>query len=220
MSNFFTYSKIQESFFRDVGEKITIKEAYPLVWSHDDIPWVFFLESGLVKACIHAHDNSDSILGYFVPGATFAQSGSFFSTRTMKITYETITPCEIYRVKPEVFWEKINTDIEFSNDYLKTVLRNNLLLIDRIAYQNEKVLKQKIVMWLRFMYKYYGIENENGHVIEIALTQETIAEFLHCSRESVSTTLKELSNQGIISVEKKIITITDLETLNELENFS
>jgi CRP-like cAMP-binding protein len=120
----------------------------------------------------------------------------------------------VYRVRSDEFWNQLETDSEFTLDYLRCVLRYNLILVDRIAYQNEKGIRAKVSKWLLFMSKYYGENDGNTSTIYIPLTQETISEFLHCSRESVSITLAEMTREGIVSTRKKLITIHDLSRLS------
>jgi hypothetical protein len=60
MSDVLTYSKVHEKFFEEHGELIDYKKGYPLVWSNDDVPWVFFLKSGIVKTTISPSDSPTS----------------------------------------------------------------------------------------------------------------------------------------------------------------
>lgn len=217
MSQVFTYSNIHEKFFKEYGQGKQYKSGYPIVWDKSETDIVFFLESGLVQATLQTQDNSDSVLGYFLPGMTFAQSGSFFNNRTQNLLYESIAPSNVYVMQADLFWEKIYNDFEFGSDYLKCVLKYNLLLIDRIAYINEKGIQRRIARWLLFMAKFYSKEiQNNAYLISIPLKQETIANFLSCSRESVSTTLGEFSRAGYIKIDKKQITIQNIEALKNI----
>ncbi|CAM3736654.1 Crp/Fnr family transcriptional regulator [Mesobacillus zeae] len=59
----------------------------------------------------------------------------------------------------------------------------------------------------------YGVQNSGGIMIDVALTNQDLANFCGTARESVSRMLGELRNEGIISISRKKITIHDLQYL-------
>ncbi len=216
MSSVFTYSKIHETYFHANGERVEYKKDYPLLWSKDRSPWVFFLEQGIIKANVVSNNTFETLLGYFLPGSTFAQSGSFFGLITENVVFEALTPSVLYRVHQEDFLDKLDSDHEFCRDYSQTIAKYNLFLIDRISYQNEKGIRLKALKWLSFMAKYYGEPKDNGYLIYIPMTQETIAKFLHCTRESANKAFSELKNDGLVSTQKRQLLIHDIDAIQEL----
>ncbi len=65
------------------------------------------------------------------------------------------------------------------------------------------------------MAKFYGVSSEKGSTIGVQMTQDTIANFLNTTRESVSGCFSELKKSGLVSVNHKTITITDLGELRQ-----
>lgn len=57
----------------------------------------------------------------------------------------------------------------------------------------------------------YGLDTEDGIVINTSLTNQELANFCGTSREVVNRLLSELRKSNIISIDKGIITIHDLE---------
>lgn len=216
MKSFFAYSKIHENYFKERGEKISYKKNQYLVWRNDDSPWVFFLIEGTIKISCSLSDGSSRLVGYFIPGMTFAKSGSFFSDSGGNLEYTADSPATVYRVPREEFLLKIKQDPVLAQEYMNMLLKNQIFLVDRIIYQGEKTVRLKLLRWLLFMTKYYSNENCNPCTIEIPLTQDTIANFLHVTRESVSTLLNQFESEKLISVKKKKITITDVDKIKKL----
>lgn len=62
----------------------------------------------------------------------------------------------------------------------------------------------------------FGVKTPEGLRLELALTQTGLASLVGSSRETVSRTLADLQNQGILRVSRSHITILDLRRLREL----
>lgn len=66
--------------------------------------YVFFLDQGIIKASIRSRNDSlENIIGYFFPGATFAQSGSFFEDSSNTLDYEVVESSNLYRLERGIF---------------------------------------------------------------------------------------------------------------------
>jgi CRP-like cAMP-binding protein len=64
----------------------------------------------------------------------------------------------------------------------------------------------------------YGIQKDNGILIDLPLTNQELANFCGTSRESTNRILSELKKNKIISVKKGKISIWDLQYLkNEID---
>lgn len=215
MSSYFTYSDKLEALFAENGELLSYAKGQHVVWQHEESEWVFFLVSGYVRVVSVTNGSPQRIIGFFVPGAVFAKTGSFINESDNALSYICEGPCQIYRLKKSVFLKQLHRNPLLCTDYMEMLLRNQHTLIARIVYQGEKHLQNKCLRWLEFMAKFYGTSGPQRHtvVITIPLNQTTIADFLHTTRESVNTTLRTLSQQGIISIERKQITIHDTRRL-------
>jgi CRP-like cAMP-binding protein len=61
----------------------------------------------------------------------------------------------------------------------------------------------------------YGMETENGILIDLPLTNQEIANFCGSAREVINRLLKELKEAGIVSIDKGKITIHHLQYLKD-----
>lgn len=225
MSEFFLYSKVHGAYFKKHGQKLTYKKGHYLATPQDKNPWVYFLDDGIVRICFSFEAGQERLLGYFIPGMTFAQSGSFFDQEEGGLEYVANTDISVYRISRDDFFEQLRINPEFNQDYVSSLLRNQLYLVDRIVYLGEKRVYARCIRWLQLISKFYGESQtkggSKGSVITVPMTQDTIADFLHVTRESVSTCLTKLRKKGLISIKHKVITIPDLAKLKaELESVS
>lgn len=216
MSSFFTYSKPFERFFLEHGERIHYTKEQHLVWEKDKSSWVFFLKSGFVRASFTHTEGTERIIGYFVPGHVFAQSGSFMGVHDGTLSYTAKTPAVAYRMRHATFLRLVHEDTSLMKEYLAMTLRNQVFLIDRIVYQGEKGLYRKCARWLLFMATYYGRSSGTRCEIEIPITQNTAAEFMHTTRESLNVILRRLADEKIISIERKRLTILSMTRLRKI----
>ena len=66
------------------------------------------------------------------------------------------------------------------------------------------------------MVERFGTETTAGHVIDLPITQEELAGWTGASREAVAKALRSLRELGLITTERRRITVLDLEELRRL----
>ena len=70
-------------------------------------------------------------------------------------------------------------------------------------------LKQKLGLWMNDRI------NEKNEV-KLDMTREELADYLGAARPSLSRTLTQMQDEGIISIHKRVIKIEDMELFEEL----
>lgn len=216
MSEYFSYSKVHRDLFHQKGTKAVYKKGQLLVRGDEPSPWMFFLEKGMVKVSFAASDGTERLMGFFIPGMTFAQSGSYFSDPTGGLEYEATADVVTYRMQRDVFVKEANDNIKVLRDFTRRMQENHLYMVERLIGQGEKNIRDRCIRWLLTMAKYYGINDGGYRVIQIPLTQDQIACAIHATRESVSKTLKDLKKEKLMHTSKKRIYIRDIPNLQSL----
>ncbi len=214
--SFFGYSKSHEEYFVKNGQKVVYGYKRYIVTSTDNDQWVYFLKKGLVRVSYTLLDGKERLIGYFVPGVTFAKSGTFFDSPDGTLEYTTGEESVLYRLPRDKFLSELKNNEELSSDYMNMVLRNQIFLIDRVVYQGENGIHRKLLRWLLFMAKYYGNINNGSAEIIFFLSQEEIANFLHVTRVSVNNTLSFYTKKGVITTKDRKIYIPNLDRIKEL----
>lgn len=216
MSEFFSYSKKFEDFFKENGSLVKYDKGTHLVWNNDNSEWVFFLVDGFVEASFNLKDETHRIIGYFPPGAVFAQSGSFSNNREGLISYTAKTSAKVYRLKNKKFLSSLKESVDLMSEYIPIMLKSHIFLVERVVYTAEKDLYHKCIRWLLFMKKFYGKKVGKNYEIQIPLTQETIANFLSTTRESINLTLNQIEKENIIELKTKKVIIKDIKKLEKI----
>ena len=87
--------------------------------------------------------------------------------------------------------------------------RCNLQMMKKLHIVTGTTLKQKIGLWMNDRI------NEKNEV-KLDMTREELADYLGAARPSLSRTLTQLQDEGIISIHKRVIKIEDMELFEEL----
>ena len=216
MSTFLKPLKLHEQYFKQHGELLLYKKGQHLVWPADTYPWVYFLVLGHVRVCFRINDATSRIIGFFIPGSTFAQSGSFFADDGGGLQYIAETPVQVLRVSRSAFLSQLDNDAAFNKEYLDSILRHQIFLIDRIVYQGEPGIEKKFARWLLFMCKYYSDSTKSPIKISLPLSQNTIADFLHITRESANAVIRDFTKKGLVSVQDQYLHVHDKTAIQKL----
>lgn len=203
-------------YFETEGKPVSYNKDQIFVRPEDENPWVYHLAEGLVEISQSLSDGSNRLIGYFFPGATFAQSGSFFQTTGSGLEYMAVVDSRLFRMSRERFFELLSSDGDFNREYIDLILRNQFLLMERIAFMGETNIDRKITKLLIGLASYYGHKEDDVYKVDIPITQETLARFTHSTRESASKTVRRLTRDKVISVDKKVLTILDIDKLRDL----
>lgn len=221
MFTLFNPLEAQRAFFETHGQIVQFQKGHYIVTATNPSPWVFMIKEGHALSYSTFKDGTDRILSFIPPGMPFAQLGSFFSTDSSGLEYRSVGKSTIYRVPRELFIKELSKNKAFKDDYIQSLLRNQMHLVDRILYQGEKDIYTRTIRWILFMNKYYGAANDSegaSWTIAVPLTQEIAGNFMYITRESVSGSFRKLTKQGLITTRKKLITIPDINALRaELE---
>lgn len=218
MKSFLDDPKTIRKYFEQHGQKMVYDKKQVFIRSDDPQPWVYFLNKGIVEATYSFDDGIDRILGYFIPRSIFAQNKLFNQDDRGDLKYTAVEKSEVYRIHRDKFLSRIDIDHEFTKEYLKNTLVFRIFTTDLVIYLGESRLHNRLIRWLLLMAKYYGEPDGRSCRIGIPMTHDVIANFLHVSRESISKVLRQLSRDGLISVDKKIITIHSIEKLRDSLN--
>ena len=127
--------------------------------------------------------------------------------------------CEAFE-KTEVFCFDRNKFLEIMKDdfELSRVIINSLALKVRRLYRQGKnsipiKVEKRVAAKLWKLSKDYGIEIEEGTLIDLNITVTYLADMFGAPRETISRSLKILKNEGLIINKNKKIIVLDREKL-------
>ena len=122
-----------------------------------------------------------------------------------------ITDVELITIEREEFFNYLWRNKESAISFFAYLGRQFSYLINRLSQVILSDLKEKIANYLVEL-----SEKQNSLTIKLPHTREEIARRFGAARPSISRVLSELSEEGLIEINRNIIKINDLETLRKI----
>jgi CRP/FNR family cyclic AMP-dependent transcriptional regulator len=189
----------------DALSKVAVKKTFPkntILFSEGDrSDSLYVICSGKIKVTINDREGNEVILAMLGPGEYFGEMALLDS--------EPRSACAITKEPTQllIFSKNDFMDIFSSNPIAFNLLKG---LITRLREANKKIESLALLdvygRVARLLIQLAKPQNQKM-VIEDKLTHQEIANMVGSSREMVSIILKELSNGGYITIDKKQITI-------------
>lgn len=144
-------------------------------------------------------------------GNIFGEVIIFSNKSTYPATIAASENCRIMFISKENILRLCSLNSTFLSNFM-TLLSNKILMLNKklrnISYQT---IRQKIASYIFDEYK-----SQNKLTISLKCTKKEMSEQLGIPRPSLSRELINMKDEGIIDFEKSIITIVDLESLENI----
>jgi cAMP-binding proteins - catabolite gene activator and regulatory subunit of cAMP-dependent protein kinases len=144
-------------------------------------------------------------------GNIFGEVIIFSNKSAYPATIMASTNCEIMYISKENILKLCKLNSEFLSNFM-TLLSNKILMLNNklrnISYQT---IRQKIASYVLDEYKAI-----NKLTISLKCTKKEMAEQLGIPRPSLSRELINMKDEGILDFDKNIITILDLDSLENI----
>lgn len=195
------------------GEKCKIKRRQ-LIYTADK---VFAIESGFIGVYVgQGKDRRLLVLmkeGNTFPLALTAETPLWQS----EVYYYTLSNATVYALpKDEYLHSKSNLSRKDLELELEVKTRGNNTLMERVVNLLTKDVSRRLYMRLLMLADFIGTKNGDSAVLDTPMTYIDIAESIGTTRETVNRLVTGLQHDGILCVNKRIITINSLSKLEDL----
>jgi CRP/FNR family cyclic AMP-dependent transcriptional regulator len=204
LKNIPLFSCLSESDLADI-EKVAVRKTFPkntiLLSEGDSTDALYVICEGKVKVTIDDNEGKEIILSMLGPGEYFGEMALLDDEpRSASVTTKETTQMLI--ISKNDFMDILSSK-QFAFNLLKDLTK-------RLREANKKIESLALLdVYGRVarILNQFAKSQEGKMVIEEKLTHQEIANMIGSSREMVSLILKELSNGGYITIDKKQITI-------------
>lgn len=203
------------------GKRHTLPKGQILQFT-DETMLLSILRTGYVKRYSITNEGSQSIQSIYGPGDVFPLTPVFRLIFDQKLYtgqetfyYEAMTPVMLYSVHRTALEDAIAADSGLYKDLLYACgvrLRSNIQRLENISL---KSAQKQVAHQLIFMAEQFGTHSDDGLIIEVPLTHQTLAGILNLARETVTNSMLRLQEKGLITTVPKL-TIVDIEGLRKL----
>jgi CRP-like cAMP-binding protein len=187
-----------------------------LILNDDKARYVYHMISGRVKQYDITYRGDEVILNVFKPPAFFPMSLAINKTENPYI-YEADTDIEVHEVPAEeaVQFLKDNPDVTF--DLLSRVYRGVDGLVGRVAHLMASSARSRLMYEVLIECRRFGKTNKKGGCT-IELNETELGARAGLSRETVSREIRKLSDDELLSLKARTITVHDLKAFESKLN--
>jgi len=173
---------------------------------------LFIIKSGVVKI-YRLDETKEIILALFREGDFFGEMSLISAGLTRSATAETLEACTLYTLKRSAFVPYMEKSPKLCLKLLETTM-------ERLRRANEQIydltflgVRSRVMKTIIRLSEQHGVSGEGGLLIDIKLTHQQLANMVGTVRESVTKVLQEMQEEGSLSIDKKMITIRDLDAI-------
>ncbi|MGG1551444.1 MULTISPECIES: Crp/Fnr family transcriptional regulator [Paenibacillus] len=189
-----------------------VKKGSILFLEGDEGGEFFLIKSGVVKI-YRLDEYKEIILALFRDGDFFGEMSLIGKVQTRSATAETLEPCTFYVLKHSVFSQYLEKSPKLLFKLLETTM-------DRLRQANEQIydltflgVRSRMIKTFLRLSEQHGVPTQDGLLINVKLTHQQIANMIGTVRESVTKVLQELLDDEYIQIEKKLITLRNIEAI-------
>ncbi|MCX8000958.1 MAG: Crp/Fnr family transcriptional regulator [Anoxybacillus mongoliensis] len=176
---------------------------------------LYIVCKGKVQLSKMTEEGRELLLRICEQGDAFGEIVPFQLTCTCTVSAKTMETGTLAVIHKQQLEEKLLTDHAFALRFMQWIhlqlQRMQTKIRDLILHGKKGALYSTLIR----LTNSYGVETDNGILIDFPMTNQELANFCGSAREVVSRLLKELKELGIISVEKGKITIHDVQFLKD-----
>ena len=203
----------------DEMNKMTRMEAFkkkqPIYLPGDPGDYVYLLKSGRVKISKIGDDGKELTLAVLEPGEIFGEVEVLEET-TRDSVAEVMDDADICLIKREDFERFLKSQPQCSFKLTKLIgfrLKQIENRIEDIVFRDAPARLAHLLINLSDS---FGRDVPEGRALKTKVTHQELANLIGTTRETVSLTLGQFRQTGLIAMEKRQITILDQKGLTEL----
>lgn len=176
---------------------------------------IIYLRSGLVKEFQRAEHVSQEYIINIIKEKAYLGLPSLFGDRYNHYSYTALTDVSVCYIDRDVFKTLLMENGQFGYKILETVSRDSLHTYHRFVTQHQKKIFGKLADALLYFSKHIY----NSESFYLHLSRNEVSYLIGTSRESVSKQLKIFDDEGIISMNGRIINILKPQELEQISKF-
>lgn len=175
---------------------------------------IIYLRTGLVKEYQKSDVNQQEYIINIIKEKTYLGLHSLFGDKYNHYSYMALTDVSVCYIDRQIFKRFLLENGQFGYKILESVSRDSLNTFHRFVNQNQKKIFGKLADALL----YFSQNIYNSDSFYLHLSRNEVSYLIGTSRESVSKQLKQFEDDGLISINGRIINILkpmDLERISK-----
>lgn len=175
---------------------------------------VFYIEEGFVKAFNISKYGEENLLIIRKEHEIFPLIWAI-TGQEREIIYQALSQVTLRRVSRDDYLAFMRSHPSVLPPILDMVTEMYRLHSERLLNLEYRSVRERLVSFLLTMSSRFGQETDNGVVIQVPLRHQDIASSINSSRETASRELAVLERKGLVENKRSLITLKDIEKLQE-----
>jgi CRP/FNR family transcriptional regulator, dissimilatory nitrate respiration regulator len=175
------------------------------------LPGVFLLQSGTVKLSLHAAEGDERILRVVMPGDTFGEPTALLGKPCLYDAFALSEARLVIIPTPAVF-ELIDRDCRFARRLVLALAARSFGILEEFGAATTQRGVQRLAGYLHSL----AAASRDRRTILLPVSKTVVAALLGMKKETLSRLFHQLSDEGVIAVERREITILNAEGLATL----
>jgi CRP/FNR family transcriptional regulator, cyclic AMP receptor protein len=199
-----------------LAEGLVRRVSDQLVYAAGDPPNGFFaLISGEIRVVQTTAAGRSALLMIASPGTWFGET-AMIDGQARSSDALTIGQARVLQLSPAAFRRLTSGNTEYYGAFARLVCEQYRRALDYIVTTSNLPLPARIAQRLLGLAHAHGRAVKEGVVIDLRLSQETLADTVGVSRQSLNRALKALELKGVVSVGYGAVTVLDTKALEAL----
>ena len=190
--------------------RVTLDKGEVLFHRGDAARNFYFVDSGQIELSMIAPTGQKKVLEVIGPDSTFAEAVAFMRVHKYPVTSEALMDSVLCQIPNREYVDIVSSDSDACMRLLSDICRNlhsRVKEIERLTVQNAQ---SRLVSYLL---DHVVDASEDEATIRLDLPRHVIASRLSITPETLSRLLRNLSDEGILTIEDRVIFVHSLARL-------
>lgn len=201
----------QEAFLtRLVSSKIVIEKGQTVARQGDEIKHLYLLVKGIVRTEMITQEGNSLEIEFIDAVRPLAPAFVFAQNNRFPVDVITIEDCHFLLIPKEVWLSEMMSNETLLTNFLKLNSNMTVFLSQKLQMISIKSIKGKLSLFI--------LENTTDKKTSFTLKRNRtqLAEYFGVQRPSLARTMSELVDKGIISIDKREVTVLKRDELRKV----
>lgn len=190
-----------------------LKKNTVIFHENDPASSFYLLKKGRIKIIKISKDGDEQILAILGPGQIFGDVPAF-DGGPYPATAVTMADSEIFFIRCDEFHDFLRGHPDIALKIIKVLGQRLRQAVELVRDLSFKQAPHRLAGLILKMAKREGEKTDRGILVDLSMSRQEISDVVGTSRETVTRELKKMERAGIIEIDRRQVTVTDLERLS------
>ena len=166
--------------------------------------WLYFIERGQVKSYKTSEDGKELVTGLLGPGDFLGYMALLNDAQSYTETATTLEETEVSLIPPDDFFKLLYGNREVSGKFIKMLSRHLIEREEQLLHVAYHSVRQRVA---EALLKLAQRNPEGGSSPVISIAQKDLAGIVGTVKETVTRTLADFKDEGLIRIDRMKITL-------------